>query len=54
LDDLLTRSDTHAVIIALPIKNQLDYARKSLLAGKHVLSEKPIVENVDDAKALLK
>ena len=54
LDDLLARSDIHGVIIALPIKNQPDYIRKALLAGKHVLSEKPIAENLKDAKELLK
>ena len=54
LDDLLARSDIHAVIIALPIKNQPDYVRKCLSAGKHVLSEKPIAENLEDAVALLK
>jgi len=53
LDDLLARSDIEAVIIALPIKNQPDYIRKALLAGKHVLSEKPVAENVKDAKALI-
>jgi predicted dehydrogenase len=40
LDDLLARSDIKAVTIALPIKNQPEYIRKALLAGKHVLSEK--------------
>lgn len=54
LDDLLARSDIHAIIIALPIKNQPDYIRKALLAGKHVLSEKPIAENVSQAKDLIK
>lgn len=53
LDDLLARSDIQAVIIALPIRNQPDYVRKALLAGKHVLSEKPIAENVQDAIELL-
>ncbi|KAK6385015.1 hypothetical protein LTS17_002578 [Exophiala oligosperma] len=54
LDDLLTRSDIGAVIIALPIKNQPEYIRKALLAGKHVLSEKPVAENVQDAVELIK
>ena len=49
LDDLLARKDVAAVIIALPIKDQLDYVKKALVAGKHVLSEKPIAENVDEA-----
>ena len=54
LDDLLARSDIHAAIIALPIKNQPEYIRKALLAGKHVLSEKPIAENVKDAEELIR
>ncbi len=53
LDDLLSRSDIQAVIIALPILNQPTYIRKALLARKHVLSEKPIAENVKDAIELL-
>ena len=54
LDDLLARSDLHAVILALPIMVQPDAIRKALLAGKHVLSEKPIAENVKDAEELIK
>lgn len=54
LDDLLARSDIQAVIIALPIKNQPEYIRKVLLAGKHVLSEKPVAENVAEAVELIK
>ncbi|KAK5060011.1 hypothetical protein LTR84_009895 [Exophiala bonariae] len=54
LDDVLARSDVGAVIIALPIKNQPEYIRKSLLAGKHVLSEKPVAENVKEAVELIK
>jgi len=54
LDDLLGRSDIGAVIIALPIKNQPEYIRKALLAGKHVLSEKPVAENVKEAVELIK
>ncbi|MCJ1321368.1 hypothetical protein MMC15_006712 [Xylographa vitiligo] len=52
--DLLGRSDIHAVIIALPILNQPEYIRAALSAGKHVLSEKPIAENVKDAADLIK
>ena len=53
LEHLLSRSDVHAVIIALPILSQHRYIRTALLAGKHVLSEKPIAENVAHASSLL-
>lgn len=53
LNHLLSRNDIHAVIIALPIKNQPEYVRKALTAGKHVLSEKPVAENVQEAKDLI-
>ncbi|CAG7954677.1 unnamed protein product [Penicillium nalgiovense] len=51
--DLLTRSDIGAVIIALPILVQPEFIRKALLAGKHVLSEKPIAKDVATAQELL-
>ncbi|KAI1611110.1 glucose-fructose oxidoreductase [Exophiala viscosa] len=54
LDALFARTDIKAVIIALPIKNQPEYVRRALLAGKHVLSEKPVAENVEEAVELIK
>ena len=54
LGDLLARSDIQAAIIALPIKNQPEYIRKVLLAGKHVLSEKPVAENVKEGAELIR
>ena len=39
LEKLLKRDDVHAVIVALPISKQPEIIRKSLQAGKHVLSE---------------
>ena len=39
---------------SLPIVNQTDYIRQALLAGKHVLSEKPVAENLRDAQELMK
>ncbi|MCJ1314331.1 hypothetical protein MMC25_008012 [Agyrium rufum] len=53
-EDLLKRDDIGAVIIALPILNQPEYIKASLKAGKHVLSEKPVAENVKDAQELIK
>lgn len=54
LGDLLDREDIHAVIIALPIPVQPDVIKKAIAAGKHVLSEKPIAEDVQTAFELLK
>lgn len=53
LDDLLLRDDIKAVVIALPIKNQAAYVRRALTAGKHVLSEKPVAENLREAAELI-
>ncbi|KAJ5917695.1 hypothetical protein N7466_011249 [Penicillium verhagenii] len=53
-DELLQRPDIGAVIIALSIESQPRYIKAALLAGKHVLSEKPIAENLQDAVDLIK
>ncbi len=37
----------------LPIISQPEYIRAALTAGKHVLSEKPVAENVKDAQELI-
>ena len=52
-ENLLKRSDVQAVIVALPIPAQPDYIREALRAGKHVLSEKPIAQDLETAKGLL-
>ncbi|KAK4159982.1 oxidoreductase-like protein [Cladorrhinum sp. PSN259] len=53
LDDLLARSDIQAVDIALPILHQPEVIEKSIKAGKHVLSEKPVAGDVEGAKKLI-
>lgn len=53
LDDLLARTDISAVIVCLPILNQPDVIMKSLAAGKHVLSEKPIGKDLATGASLL-
>ncbi|KAI9036533.1 Gfo/Idh/MocA family protein [Aspergillus affinis] len=52
LQQLLARSDIQAVIIALAIGTQTPYIHAALSAGKHVLSEKPITDNVAEAVEL--
>jgi len=52
--DLLLRSDIQAVILALPIMNQPEYIEAALAAGKHVLSEKPMAQDISRAEHLLK
>ena len=46
LDVLLARQDITGILIALPISVQPSIVLKSLAAGKHVLSEKPIAPDV--------
>ncbi|KAL9101209.1 MAG: hypothetical protein Q9163_003511 [Psora crenata] len=53
LSVLLARKDIEAVSIALPISVQPTVIRQALEAGKHVLSEKPIADNVKTAEELL-
>ncbi|KAK5658041.1 hypothetical protein OQA88_2596 [Cercophora sp. LCS_1] len=53
LDALLARDDITAVIVVLPILAQPAIIKKALLAGKHVLSEKPVAANLSDAKDLI-
>ncbi|TVY84322.1 Uncharacterized protein LSUE1_G000988 [Lachnellula suecica] len=51
--DLLLRDDIHAVIIALPIMVQPEFIEAALVAGKHVLSEKPVAADLKRAEKLI-
>ncbi|KAK6350154.1 hypothetical protein TWF696_006398 [Orbilia brochopaga] len=53
-DDLLKREDIEFVIIALPIIQQPEFIKKALLAGKHVLSEKPVAKDLATANELIR
>jgi len=53
LDDMLSRSDIEAVIIAVSIMPQPELVKRALRAGKHVLSEKPIANDTTTARELL-
>ncbi|PJZ66624.1 gfo/Idh/MocA family oxidoreductase [Leptospira wolffii] len=51
LDDLIKNVDS--IIIAVPTFLHHDIGKKALLAGKHVLVEKPIAETLEQAKELV-
>ena len=42
-----------AVVVATPVSNHYKIVRESILAGKHVLCEKPLCENSEQAEELL-
>ncbi|KAG8750380.1 hypothetical protein FRC14_000601 [Serendipita sp. 396] len=54
LNALLARRDIQAVIVVLPINSQPSIVIKSLDAGKHVISEKPIAPTVKEGITLIK
>lgn len=52
-ENILRDKETEAVIIATPTSTHYDLAKQALQAGKHVLVEKPITQNVEQAQELL-
>jgi predicted dehydrogenase len=52
LKQIFLTTSIDAVIIALPINVQPRIIKMAFIAGKHVLSEKPIASTVDEAKQL--
>lgn len=53
IDTLLTKADIDLVIIATPNDSHYPLAEKALLAGKHVVIEKPfVIESVDGYKLI--
>lgn len=47
------QSDVDAVVIATPVRTHYRLAREALLLGKHVLVEKPLTANVEEAEELV-
>ena len=52
-DDAFNNNSIDAVVIATPVFTHYDLAKRALLAGKHVLLEKPMTATVAQAKELI-
>jgi predicted dehydrogenase len=50
---LLADAELDAVVIATPVGTHYNFAREALLAGKHVLIEKPLTASVREAEELI-
>ncbi len=51
--EILKNKDIDAVVIAVPSATHFKLAREALLAGKHILVEKPLALNNEECKELL-
>ena len=52
-DHLLERDDVQAIAIATPVNTHYEMAKKSLLAGKHTLVEKPMASSLAECRELV-
>ena len=52
-NEVLKRKNIRGVVIATPAETHFTLARESLLAGKHVFVEKPLVLNENEAEELI-
>ena len=52
--EVIALSDVDAVVVATPVATHFELARRALLAGKHVLVEKPICATSDEAEELIR
>jgi len=53
VEDAFNNTSVDAVVIATPVFTHYDLAKQALLAGKHVLLEKPMTATVAQAKELI-
>lgn len=53
LDDMLEGSDLDAVVVATPVGQHFSLAKRTLLAGKHVLVEKPLASSSEECTELI-
>jgi predicted dehydrogenase len=52
VDDIVNDSTIDAVVICTPVSTHFELCKKFLVAGKHVLCEKPLSDNVNDCTTL--
>ena len=52
--ELLESADVDAVVVATPVSTHARFVREALLAGKHVLVEKPIAASSTEAEELIR
>ncbi len=52
-DEVINDPDVDAIYNPLPINAHLEWGRKALQAGKHLLQEKPLTSNAEEARALV-
>lgn len=53
VDELLSRNDVHAVVLATPDQDRPELTRKAAAAGKHVLAEKPMAPTIAECDAMI-
>lgn len=53
VEDILHDDEIELVVVATPTSTHTDLAEKALLAGKHVVVDKPVALSVGDAQALV-
>ena len=53
LDELLGHADVEIVDVATPPEGRAALIRRALAAGKHVLSQKPLADDLDEARELV-
>jgi predicted dehydrogenase len=51
--DVLADDSVDAVVVATPVSTHYSIAKEALLAGKHVMVEKPLADSVDRASELV-